>query len=71
MRKNPPHRNIHAVSMFPEYRFPLKRKYGFLHIGTPVSDFRNWGVKPPGILIRIFLMVLHYSQDVFQIAEGI
>ena len=37
--------------MIPEYRFPLKRKCGFLHIGTPVSNLRNWGVKPPGILI--------------------
>ena len=36
--------------MIPEYRFPLKRKCGFLHIGTPVSNLRNWGVKPPGIL---------------------
>ena len=41
-----------AVSMVPEYRFPLKQKCGFLRIGTPVSDFRNWGVKPPGILIK-------------------
>lgn len=40
-----------TVSMIPEYRFPLKRKCGFLHIGTPVSNLRNWGVKPPGILI--------------------
>lgn len=39
-----------TVSMIPEYRFPLKRKCGFLHIGTPVSNLRNWGVKPPGIL---------------------
>lgn len=42
-----------AVSMTPEYRFPLKRKCGFLHIGTPVSNLRNWGVKPPGILKQI------------------
>ena len=42
-----------TVSMIPEYRFPLKRKCGFLHIGTPVSNLRNWGVKPPGILIWI------------------
>ena len=39
-----------AVSMIPEYGFPLKRKRGFLRIGTPVSNLRNWGVKPPGIL---------------------
>ena len=37
--------------MVPEYRFPLKRKRGFLHIGTSVSYLRNWGVKPSGILI--------------------
>ena len=42
-----------TVSMIPEYRFPLKRKCGFLHIGTPVSNLRNWGVKPPGILSEI------------------
>ena len=36
--------------MVPEYRFPLKRKRGFLHIGTSVSNLRNWGVKPSGIL---------------------
>lgn len=41
-----------AVSMTPEYRFPLKRKRGFLHIGTSVSYLRNCGVKPSGILIR-------------------
>ena len=38
--------------MTPEYRFPLKRKRGFLHIGTSVSYLRNCGVKPSGILIR-------------------
>ena len=36
--------------MVPEYRFPLKRKRGFLHIGTSVSNLRNWSVKPSGIL---------------------
>ena len=38
--------------MVPEYRFPLKRKRGFLHIGTSVSNLRNWSVKPSGILSR-------------------
>ena len=33
-----------------EYRFPLNRNHGFLHIGMPVSTLRNRGVKPPGIL---------------------
>ena len=41
--------------MTPEYRFPLKRKRGFLHIGTSVSNLRNWGVKPSGILRQTFL----------------
>ena len=36
-----------------EYRFPSKRNHGFLYIGTSVSTIRNWGVKPPGILIRL------------------
>lgn len=46
-----------TVSMIPEYRFPLKRKCGFLHIGTPVSNLRNWGVKPPGILTVLMEIV--------------
>jgi len=58
-----------AVSMVPEYRFPLKQKCGFLRIGTPVSDFRNWGVKPPGILngacpvAGIFLTIVQISSE--------
>jgi len=40
-----------VVPMTPECRFPLKQNLGFLYIGTAVSTLRNYGVKPPGILI--------------------
>ena len=38
-----------AVSMTPEYRFPLKQNCGFLYIGAPVFDLRNEGVN---LLVR-------------------
>ena len=45
--------------MTPEYRFPLKRNCGFLHIGTMVSNLRNRGVKPPGILNKAYYSLDH------------
>ena len=47
-----------TVSMALELRFPLKRNHGFLYIGMPVSNFRNCGVKLPGILIVIALIAV-------------
>ena len=63
-----------STSVFFDRRFPAAG----LHIrcfGFASADFRQllrpWKQIFHKTVIRIFLMILHHSQDVFQISEGI